>query len=299
MRREGIRSLDLVQRWFQAVMTHAGGAEAGISAPEAQQLIKLHPHEADRVIQRSEKLTALERISIYSNAYYARLLECLGGCFPILKQSLGDDVFDSFAIEYLQQYPSRSYTLDHLGDRFCDFLRETRPAPEDGGAGGWPDFLIDLALLEWTIGKVFDGPGTEGQNLLTPGMLQEFPADRFAEAKLAPVAGFTLLAFSYPVSTYYTAVRRAAESESLPFPDPMREYVAVFRRDYVVRRYQLAESQYALLQQIQAGGAVGDALAAAASIMNLDDDSLAGTFQSWFHLWSREGFFATITLNSR
>lgn len=290
-----MNSLGVVQRWFQAVVTHAGGAEEGVRTAEARELIESGSGDAGDVILRSSRQTPLERISIYAGAYYARLLECLGGCFPILKRALGEETFDSFAFEYLQQYPSRSYTLDRLGEHFCNFLEETRPHPEEGGEG-WPDFLIDLATLEWTIGRVFDGAGSEERDLLTPEVLEKFPADRFAEAKLSMVQGFELLAFRYPVSAYFTAVRRAAENEDVPIPGPGAEHVAVFRRDFVVRRYPLAEPQHALLQKLRAGAAAGNAIAAAAARMDQDDDSVAATLQDWFRFWSREGFFAAISL---
>lgn len=290
-------SLDLVQRWFQAVITHAGGAEEGVLAAGARELIALHSGEVENVIRRSANQTALERLSIYAGAYYARLLECMGGCFPVLKQTLGDEVFDGFAFEYLQQYPSHSYTLDLLGEQFCSFLKETRPDQDElAGGDGWPDFLIDLATLEWTIGRVFDGAGPETRDLLTPEVLESFPVERFAEARLELVQGLELLTFRFPVNAYYTAVRRAGESEETPIPQPVAEQIAVFRRNFVVRRFSLTEPQFFLLQSLQTGATAGDAIAAAAARMNLDDESVAASLRSWFRFWSREGLFAAICL---
>lgn len=285
------RSLDVVQRWFQAVVTHPEGVKGGAASPEAQALIRLNRGELEAVVRRSRNLTAAERLSIYANAYYARLLECLGACFPVLKRALGDEVFDSFGFEYLQRYPSRSYTLDRLGENFARFLDETRPDRETGGSPDWPDFLIDLAMLEWTIAKVFDGPGVEGQPLLTLEALQAFLPERFAEARLMPVVCLRLLASRYPVNAYFTAARQAREGEEVPTPEPAAEQVAILRRDYVVRRYPLTAPQHALLQAIQAGSTVGEAIAAAAAASDLDDDALATALRSWFRFWSAEGFF--------
>ncbi len=291
------RSLGVVQRWFQAVVTHPGGVQGGAASDEAQALIRLNRGELEAVVRRSRNLTAAERLSIYANAYYARLLECLGACFPMLKRALGDEVFDSFAFEYLQRYPSRSYTLDRLGESFPRFLEETRPEHAGGGTDGavsWPDFLIDLAILEWTIAKVFDGPGVEGRSLLAPEALQAFPAERFAEARLAPVVCLRLLAFRYPVNTYYTAARRAEEGEEVPIPEPADERVAILRRDFIVRRYPLTAAQHALLQEILAGKTLGEAIAAAAAASDLDDDELAVELRAWFRFWSAEGFFQSV-----
>jgi hypothetical protein len=293
----GSRSLDVVQRWFQAVITHPEGVEGGAESEEAQRLIRLKRGELEAVIGRSRNLTAAERMGIYANAYYARLLECLAAYFPMLQKTLGEEIFEGFAFEYLQQYPSKSYTLDRLGENFARFLEETRPEPEEGeapGEVGWPDFLIDLAVLEHNVNRVFDGPGVEGKPLLTSEALQTFPAERFAEARLVPVPCLRLLTFRFPVNAYYTAIRRAEEGEEVPVPDPEPEHLALTRRDFVVRRYPLTPAQHALLEKILAGAPVGEALAAAAETSGLEDDALAAELQSWFRLWVAEGFFQSI-----
>lgn len=276
----GPRSLDAVQRWFQAVVTHPGGVAGGVEAAPELPL--------ETVITRSRNLTAAERMSIYASAYYARLLECLEAYYPVLRSALGEDVFQSFAFEYLQRYPSGSYTLDHLGDHFARFLEETRP--DDGST--WPDFLIDLAILEWNITKVFDGPGVEFQPLLTPESLQSFPAERFGEARLVPVPCLRALAFRYPVNAYYTAARRAEDDgEEVPLPEPAPEHVALTRRDFVVRRYPLTAPQHALLEKVLEGATVGEAIVAAAEVSDLEDDALATELRAWFRFWAAEGFF--------
>jgi hypothetical protein len=287
-----------VQQWFQAVVTHPEGVEGGVESDEAQALIRLTRGDLEAVIRRSRNLTAAERIGIYANAYYARLLECVGECFPVLKAAVGEEVFSGFAFEYLQRYPSRSYTLDRLGENFPRFLEETRPGPEDGGPPpgevGWPDFLIDLAFLEWTLAKVFDGPGTEGQTLLTPEALQSFPAERFAGARLVPVPCLRLVSSRYPVNAYFTAARQGEEGEEIPIPDPAPEYTAITRRDFVVRRYSLSFPQHALLAALQSGATVAEALAAAAAVSDLDDDALAEALREWFRVFTAEGFFQAI-----
>lgn len=287
------RSLDVVQRWFQAVVTHPEGIEGGAASPEAQALIRLNRGELEAVVRRSRNLTAAERISIYANAYYSRLLECLGANYPILKQALGEEVFGSFAFEYLQQYPSRSYTLDHLGERFAQFLNETRPE-EEGEEVGWPDFLIDLATFEWAVAKVFDGPGVEGRTLLTPEALQSVPPERFAEARLVPVPCLHVLSFRFPINAYYTAARQVAEGEEVPMPEAGEEHVALTRRDFIVRRYPLTAPQQALLREILAGGTVGQAIEAAAAASDLDDEALAAELRAWFRFWVAEGFFLSV-----
>ena len=57
------RSLDVVQRWFQAVVTHPSGVQGGAASAEAQELIRLNRGELEAVVRRSRNLTAAEQLS--------------------------------------------------------------------------------------------------------------------------------------------------------------------------------------------------------------------------------------------
>jgi len=302
--------LDVVQQWFQAVIIHPEGVPGGLGSEEAQRRLPIGPGELATVIAPSRNLTAEERLGIYAHAYYARLLEVLADRFPVLAQALGEEVFAGYAFEYLQRYPSRSYTLDRLGEDFPRFLAETRPdrdavdlanvadladpTAETPEAAAWPDFLIDLARLEWAIARVFDGPGAEGQPLLAPEALAALGPERFAAARLPPVPCLRLLAFRYPVNAYYTAVRQAAlagDTAEVPLPDPAPELVALSRTDFVVRRYSLTPTRYALLAAILDGARVEEALAAAAAASDTPDEALAAEVQEAFRFFAAQGFF--------
>jgi hypothetical protein len=326
--------LTQLQRWFQTVVTHAEGVEAGACSEEAQRLIQLAPGELERVITRSRALTAAERLAIYANAYHTRLLECLGEVFPMLKRTLGEDGFDGLAFGYLQEYPSRSYTLNELGRHFPQYLEQSRPAPEDAQSAvfdpsapedaaklqewnerspppqpsppgeretpmeNWPDFLIDLARLEWAIYEVFDGPGIEGRDPLAANQLLAIPPERWEGAKLAPVVCLQLLATRFPVNDYYTALRRAKAADAVPIiPSAEESFVALTRRNFVVRRYNLSRVEFELLRALQADHPIGEAIASIAPAPGIEFDQLAAQLQLWFRNWTAEGFFQSVSID--
>lgn len=291
----GTRSLRTLQRWFQAVISDPEGVPGGIASEDAQSFVPLQEDELEGVITRSRRLSAEKRLSVYANAYFARLLECLGDFFPVLKLTLGNELFRDFAFEYLQRYPSRSYTLDRLGDRFADFLSETRPdRGEDGRVPdepSWPDFLIDLARLEQTIAQVFDGPGIEGGRVLTSDDLGELSPERFGEVCLEPAPCLTLLELRFPLNEYYTTARHAEEDDPAPpMPAPSTQYLAITRRDYVVRRYEVTAPQHALLTGLREGVRVGDAIVQAMSAGKLEGDP-GVLLSAWFRDWTAAGCF--------
>lgn len=289
--------LSVVERWFQAVITHPGGVAPGLESSVAQEFVPISRSELEQMITRSTKLSAHDRLSVYANAYYARLIECLGESFPVLKRTLGTELFNGFAFGYLQRYPSRSYTLGSLGDQFVRYLDETRPdgdgdASPTGGehSPGWPDFLIDLARLEWTIDEVFDGPGVERKGTLRAEDLLRFPREDWPDVRLRVAPCLRLLFLRYPVSRYYTEVRKSEEDAKIRAPLPAESFVAVTRQDFVVRRYELSRPEYELLVALQQD-VLRDAIARAASACDWDDDVLAEQLNRWFRLWTERQFF--------
>ena len=286
-----MRDLGQIQRWMQSVIMHPDGVAEGMADDKARHHIDVSPEEAERVVTRSRSLSALARLAIYSNAYHARLVECLREEFPILARALGEETFDAFAIGYLQRYPSQSYTLIQLGARFPSFLAETAPPGEEDAA--WAGFLVDLATLEWTFSEVFDGPGVEGLPLLDVQRCLDLPPERLPEIHLVPVECLRLLALRYPVHRYYAAARA---DEEPPLPEPADTYLAVTRRNFVVRHIPLSRTGFVLLQALCAGQSLGEACATTARTGQTDMEQLAVELRGWFQQWAAEGFFREVVL---
>ena len=282
--------LPIIQRWMQAVITHADGVAPGISDDEARRWIDVSPEDVESVITPSHKRTSVQRLEVYANAYYARLIECLKSIFPIFAQTVGDELFDQFAVSYLKQYPSRSYTLNRLGDQFVQFLTETRPeAPS--AAPGWVDFLVCLAQLEWGIDQVFDGPGYEGQSIIGPEELGQWSPEAFWLATVELVPCLQLLEFSFPVSDFLTAAKRDPAAN---IPIAMPTWLALSRRDFVVRRIPLTEFQYSLLNRLAAGEPIGQSVEAALEQTGEPED-LSQLLAVTFRKFASEQLFFSIT----
>lgn len=281
------RNLSTLQRWMQAVITHPLGIAAGIESDEAREVIDIESEAVEEVVTRSAARTSIERLEVYGNAYFSRLLECLQDQFPALMQALTPEVFDQFALDYLQACPPHSYTLNNLSDRFADFLSETRPERENEDEPDWADFVIDLARMEEAIDTVFDGPGLERETPLTAEAIQAIPAERWPDSRLIPSPALHLLAFQFPINDYFTAYRQGEEPE---MPDPEQTFLALHRREYIVRRFALTAPQHALLTVLVAGGTVNEAIAAAAELAD-DWEQLAQDLRTWFFDWCAAGFF--------
>ena len=281
-------NLHRVQRWMQSVITHPDGIIGGIESDGAKQEIDVSPETVEQVITPSRALTSIERLEIYGNAYYARLLECLRDEYPALVHALGEETFSGFAFGYLQAYPSVSYTLCELGKNFPRYLAETKPADDTDGEPSWPELMVDLARLDRIYSDVFDGPGDEGESLLTPDDLASIPPEGLADIRLVPARSLRLETFRFPVHEYASAVRQNTEAE-LPAAEPT--YLAISRREFVVRRRALSAVQYELLTAILAGARLGEAVQTAVTESDVPVDPLAEHLSDWFAEWAADRFF--------
>lgn len=287
------QALEQVQNWMQAVIMHPDGVVAGIGSEPARRQIDVAAEEVEQVVRRSRSQSSIERLQIYANAYYARLLECLREEFPALVHALGQETFDGFAFGYLQEYPSQSYTLANLGRHFPRFLAETRPADTAGEEDGptWPELLIDMATVERIYSEVFDGPGIEGGRILQAEDLSGIRPEQWPEARLIPVPCLRLLSLRYPVHDYVSAVRHQTEAV---LPEPSPTCLVITRREYVVRRSTVSPTEYQLLKALVAGETVGRAIEHAAE--TAESDTLAANLHGWFRDWAAAAYFERVEL---
>lgn len=286
----GAFSLNQHQRWMQSVLqSHEGTETSGIQPPISQ------------VIEASSRQTSEQRLQVYCNAYFARLLDCLREEFRTLCQFLGQEIFDGVAIAYLNQFPSRSHTLGQLGADFPRFLDEARDqfiVDSDSGiedsvtseSPPWIRLMVDLATLERVQSEVFDGPGTEGlKNVLSPDDLRRITPDNWLQTRLQPAPCLRLLALDYPVQEFITAVRQNPEA---PLPDARSTWLAVTRRQYILRRISLEKQEYQVLKRLVHGATIDQALEAVMKAVEIESlESLVTEIERWFESWTIEGFF--------
>ena len=268
--------LTRLQRWMQEVVVHPGTVEDAIESDGAVR--EIPSERLSDVVLSSHSMTSAERIGVYHGMYLMRMEEALETDYPVIRYHLGDHQFGHLVREYVQRYPSTSYTLNRLGDHLPQFFLDDSEWPEAA-------FLHDLARLELAMTEVFD---EEESPVLGATELEAVPAEMWDESRLLPVPAFRLLAFKHAVIPNLVAYH-----EDRPSPSPRRRatWVALYRRDYSVLRLELARAEYDLLKAIVSGAPLGEALATAAA--SKSQRQQAKVFR-WFRTWISEGLFAAI-----
>jgi len=267
-------SLRQLQRWFAAVA----------SQPEGVSSDSRRSRQLERLVTPGPRLSAVERLRIYNDGYFARLIECLTDDYPALAYALGDDAFHDLCRGYIAEQPSRSPSLNGYGAGLARHCR-TRPEP-------WAAFAADLACLEWALVEVVHEPL---EPCLQAEALAEVQPTRLATARLVKSPALRVLVLDHPVNAFYRAFRE----DTTPAPPGLaRAAVAVYRSGLSLWRLDLEPRAALLLQDLLRGLTLEQAVAGAAHRAGGADGALelARRLPQWLGTWVREGFFRSIAL---
>ncbi|MBI2922445.1 MAG: putative DNA-binding domain-containing protein [Planctomycetes bacterium] len=274
--------LNAVENWMQEVITHPGGIGAGESSSAARSHMDLGAGAIERLIGPSRNLTSRQRLQIYSNMYFWRLIDILAEEYPTVRHVLGPPRFGRLAVAFLTAHPSRSYSLNVLSAGFPDFVRSE--------AGRLPRraFLADVARVERTMEEVFDAPDARP---LTTKEFRAIPMGRWATGRIRMTPALRLLALDHPVDAFMAAVREERQAD---VPRRRKEWLAVFRSGYSVWRARLSEERFTLLGALVAGKSLPDAFEACAALRGFDEGRFTAALPVWFKRWASEGFFCGV-----
>src|ERR1051325_3843142 len=78
---------------------------------------------AARFIKPNDRLTSFERLQIYNQQYWWRLLASFAEDYTGLRAVIGQRKFDRLAVAYIEECGSTSWTMRNLGKHLEKFLR--------------------------------------------------------------------------------------------------------------------------------------------------------------------------------
>ena len=269
--------LDRLQRWMQAVIVHPGLVDDALAAAADE----VPAERIGEVILPSRTLTPAERLDVYHGMYLLRMEEALASDYPALKHFLGDEGFFDLVRDYVQVHPSKSFSLNPLGYHLPEFVKTATGLKR-------PDFCHELAQLELAVAQAFDGPETAR---LGEAAIAAVPPEAWETARLAPVATFYLLSFRYPVNDYLQTV--LDDNHDHPKARLKDQWIAVYRRDYVVYRLDLTRAAHDLLADLAGGTPLGDAIGKALKTGGRRAPSEHELFR-WFRQWVSVGVFQSV-----
>ena len=257
----------------------------------------------EQFIKPNDRLTSLERIEIYNRQYWFRIIDGMYDDFPGLRAVVGDAKFNKLVIEYLDQYPSQSYTMRDLGSRLEQFITANPEMVKPRLA-----LALEMTRFEWAQVIAFDGPAYPLVSV--DDLLGANPN----KLKLGLQPYITLLDLQWPLDDWSIALKKNLRSmrgeasnavettsrktrKAIALPRKKQTHLAVHRHQNMVYFKPLEVASYQILRQLRDGKPLAKALNHGLEIGMKENArrDWASEIQAWFKNWTTLGWFCEPT----
>jgi Putative DNA-binding domain len=244
---------------------------------------------ADGMILENDRLTSHERLRLYAQQYWWRLLDSLHDDFPATERVVGSKRFKTLSVRYLTKFPSRRYSLIFLGERFPAFISRDRKIPVRTRS-----LASDVAALEWAQMESF------GAAEFPPLKQDDFAHPDFSRRKVFVQPFIRLLSLKHSADDYVengrdsflrstaSNVRIADRRKIIQGTSRSKKektLVAVYRHEGRVRFRRLTPVMFALLTVFSTGSSLEKAIRALTkSFRRVDEADLVQAFVEFARL---------------
>jgi hypothetical protein len=274
-------SLLEVQNWLRWVITDPRGVEDALS--NRQGIVKLAPQRyrepASRLLHlivETDKMPVTERLSVYAEAYFSRLLEALENDFEVTAHVLGEE-FPRICAEYLEVHPSRSSNIENVGRSLPEFLKSHELASE------YP-FVAELASLEWGKTEAFYAYDSDK---IDPASLKGATEESWGNATFKIDPSLRAYSFQYPVDQLLSAESTDQLKDRIKKIKKTPAFVFVQKIEGWPQVRPVSEDQFKAIQSMKAGKTLGEL------VSNLQEAE-PSELMAWFSQWMQTGLISEV-----
>jgi len=192
------------------------------------------------------------RFAVYRNNMKASLAAALAARFPVVERLVGGEFFRAMALVFVERRPPDSPVLAEYGAGFAGFVDTFEPAAD-------LPYLADVARLEWARHVAWHAADAEP---IAIDRLAAVTVERLDSVSLALHPAVGVVASAFPVASIWTTNALDEETRSIGSDLP-GEIALVTRPGLEVFVNVLPAGADVLLGMLAAGGALGEAVAAA------------------------------------
>ncbi|HXS78207.1 MAG TPA: DNA-binding domain-containing protein [Terracidiphilus sp.] len=292
-------SLERIQREMASavMMPLTSDEEMRKESPDGSSMERV----AASFIAPNTRLSSFERLEIYNRQYWFRILGALAEDFPALRSVIGSRGFDAMSVAYLNENPSRSFTLRNLGAHLPEWL-----VANPHFAGRRASLAVDVARIEWAFIEAFDAGEHEPLTLEQIATL-----DGSSHLGLQP--HLQLVELEYPVDELVLNLHKQEKRQTteaglqhdnddqapakLPALRRKPTWLAAHRVDYSVYYLRLKRGEFHTLQAIRAGKPLGEAIEAGVTTARVPALRRSQLVRQWFRAWSELGWICAPDLD--
>lgn len=180
------------------------------------------------------------RLAIYRDSYYLCLTNILRKDFPLLEKLLGEQAFEDLAMAYINQYPSKYFSIKDFGERLPSFLQTQTYS-------GRPH-LKELAELTWELDNTMV---TADAPLLTVNDLAAISQEKWGDLQLNLHPSVKLLTQHYNTFDIWQALQ---QDKPLPTVTELLKpiYCLLWRKELTPYCYVLNQKAACIITAFQA-----------------------------------------------
>ncbi len=260
--------------------------------------IQLNPKGVQWVkseMKPNDRLSGEARIEIYARQYWFRILESLYDDFPGLRALMGDLAFERLIREYIEKYPSRSYTLRDFGNRLPAYILKEKKRYKTNSI-----LYFQMATMELAQLHVFD---EKEEKPLSSKSLGSRPLNR--RFQIAPHVRLMIL--DYPLDELQLKLNQGGVREQLSNGvldrrlrtkcrlivgklQKEKVFLAVHRHQYRVYFKRMEPWAFELLQSLESGKPLGKAIEIVLSQKKYLKQGISDRVGDQFREWSALGW---------
>jgi hypothetical protein len=267
-----------LQSLLYRLVTAPAGVEEALSHERS-----LQDFELETVIAGNKRLSARDRVGIYANAYFYRLLDIFKEDFSCTYTVLGDINFHNLITGYLIEYPPSEPSVLSAGHHLPRYLETIR------GPAAVPvlqlQFLADLARLERACIEVFQGADAQA---LEQTSLRDLTPDSWSMLRIRLHPAAQIFDIEWRVDALMTAINEGRQWQP---PERTSATILVWRKQWRVHYRVLEPGERAALKTAAGSADFASICASLASELEAaaGETDLATTINRMLTDWIRDG----------
>lgn len=271
-----------LQHWFASIITQPliDNKQTQLKTPQGIFLNE----EAKNFIIPSPTMEPHERIQLYNQQYWWRLLKILSDHYPLVARLFGNYEFNELlAIPFLQAYPPNTWSLNCLGRPFPNWLNETYR--EDDQL-----LVLRAAHLDWIFREMFLDPS------YPQVQLSHIPVEKISTLHLKLQPHIYLVHYDchfllFRDSFLEQEIEYWVENDFPPLDKDGDYYFLICRTPQMGSHWRrITLGQYLLLQQFKQGSSIEDACSHLEKIGGAAHEEAEESIQAWFQEWTANGW---------
>lgn len=241
--------------------------------------------EAANYITPTPSLKPHQRIEIYNQQYWWRLLKSLRINFPLVTRLLGQELFNvSIAVPYLSQCIPDHWCLSMLGKRLPAWM-------EKHYAGPTPELIKQAVQLDWAFSYIYglkECPPLDLQSMMQEDQSQLMTTPFFLQPHIH------IFRWPYPLLDYREQLLQNKDTAVTPLKKGAENSYILYRDRNHIASWRLASGGEAVfLQYFKDGSTIEQACEKVEQLKGSLYQQISRNLQTWIQEWVRMGWFYT------